>query len=505
MGLVREQVKAFYFGTSHAADAFNVGFMVPNLLRRFVAEGVMSAAVVPVLTDYQKDSTKEEVQRFAAVILGSLLVILVVVVSAGVLFAPWYIPLCFPKFGADKAALASLLTAVMFPYIGFVSLAALFQSILNCHGRFSLPAATSLVLNVVIIAIMLAFAPRGLDEATRAEATRVTAFAVLVGGVLQALMLLPTLVRLGYSLRPRFSLLHPGLRRVAVLVFPVFIGAGVYQLNAVVSLVLAGWLEIEGALSALQYSNRLIELTLGVFVISVITVTLPGLSRLWREETGRFFAHSAFALRLILLISVPAGVGLLLLRHEIIAVLFRHGNFNAQSCALTEIALMFHAASVPFTGCTRYFAQAFYATRDSRTPLRIGIAMAVANIVFALLLLGPLRHGGIALAMTLAGGVGVAYYVYAWRKAHGVGTLRGVMPFAARVLGASALFACFHYGWTSAVCPFPDAGPRMAQAAHLCAALALDTACYFAALRILGVRDLPELLGVMLRRRRPKD
>ena len=502
LGLVRELLKANYFGTSHAADAFNVGFMIPNLLRRFLAEGVMSAAVVPVLTDYQKDASAEEVKRFVAAVLGTLLLLLVIIVSAGVAFAPWYIPLCFPRFDADTTALTSALTAIMFPYIGFVSLAALFQSVLNCHGRFSLPAASPLVLNVCIIAIMLAFAPHGLDEASRAAATRVTALGVLLGGLAQAAMLLPSFLRLRYTRGPHVSFAHPGLRRVGALVLPVFIGAGIYQLNAVASLVLAALLRIEGAIAALQYSNRLIELTLGVFVVSVITVTLPGLARLWREGRDRFFAHSVFALELILLISVPAGAGLLILRHEIITVLFRHGNFNAESCSLTEFALLFHAASVPLTACTRFFAQAFYAARDSRTPLRIGIAMAIANIAFSVALLAPLKHGGIAFAMTLAGAVGVAYYIGAWRRAYGMGTLRGVAPFAARVLGASLFLACAYQVWKSAVWPFPEDGSRLLQAAHLCTAIALGAACYFAALRALGVRNLGELLGVLMRRSR---
>lgn len=502
LGLVRELLKANYFGTSHAADAFNVGFMIPNLLRRFLAEGIMSAAVVPVLTDYEKEASVEEARRFVAVVLGALLLLLVIVVSAGVAFAPWYIPLCFPRFDADKTALASTLTAIMFPYIGFVSLAALFQSVLNCHGRFSLPAASPLVLNACIIAVMLGFAPHGFDEATRAAATRVTAFGVLLGGIAQAAMLLPSLLRLRYTLRPRLSFSHPGLRRVGALVLPVFIGAGIYQLNAVASLILAALLRIEGAIAALQYSNRLIELTLGVFVVSVITVTLPGLARLWREGGDRFFAHSVFALELILLISVPAGAGLLILRHEIITVLFRHGNFTAESCALTEFALLFHAASVPLTACTRFFAQAFYAARDSRTPLRIGVAMAIANIVFSVLLLAPLKHGGIAFAMTLAGAVGVAYYIAAWRRAYGMGTLRGVAPFAARVLAASLVLACAYQVWNAAIWPFPEGGPRLFQAAHVCAAIAIGAACYFAALRALGIRNLGELLGVLMRRPR---
>ena len=501
LGLVREQVKAVFFGTSHAADAFNVAFMLPNLLRRFLAEGVTAAAVVPVMTDTLRLNDPREARRLAAVLLGAVCSLAVIVVSAGVLLAPAYVPLLFPRYSEEKRALACLLTQIMFPYIGFVSLASLLQGILNCHAKFSLPAFCPVVLNIVVIACALLWAPYGRAPETQAQAARVMAWGILAGGVLQAAFLAPAVIRLGYRLAPAWDLRHPGLRRVGSLFVPVIIGGGIHQLNAVVALVLAGLLPEGGPVSALQYSNRLLELALGVFVVSVTTVSLPGLSRLWSENRARYLEHTAFVMRLVLLIAAPAGAGLLFLRREIISCLFVGGSFGRTSLELTATALLYHAASVPLTACCRLFAQAFYAARDSRTPLRMGIIMALVNMALCAALLLPLGHGGIALAMTLSGAAGVVSYAITWRRLHGPGALGGTAAFAARAAAASLAMGAFHMAWSRGVFPFPETASRAIQVLHLAGALCLDAAFYFAALRIFGERHLRLYLATLVRRR----
>ncbi len=503
LGLAREMTKAFFLGTGHAADAFTVGFMIPNLLRRFLAEGVMAAAVVPVFTEYLSEKEREEVRRFVCVLLGSLLLLLGIVVSAGVLLAPHYIALFFSDYGPEKVDLTAALTAIMFPYIGFVSLASLVQGVLFSHGRFSLPAFCPVALNVVVISAVWIVAPRGNDFVAQAEAARVMATAVLAGGFVQFLLLIPELLRLGYSLKPSLDSTHEGLRRVVKLLVPVAMGGGIHQINTLVALFLAARLGYEGAVASLNYSNRLLELALGVFVVSVITVALPGLARLWNQQTKtRYFAQAAFALRLVLLVSVPAGLGLLFLRREIITVLLSFGAFGDQSVALTEYALLFHAVSVPLVGCSRFFAQALYATRDSRTPLRVGTVVAVVNILLCLLLVGELMHGGIALAMTISSGVGVVLYRRIWFARHGRESLPGVYPFAVRVVVAGLLMGLFHTVWTRYLIPFPGQGGRFFMSLHLAGAVIVDAAFFFSAVRLAGVRELPELFGTLIRRRR---
>jgi putative peptidoglycan lipid II flippase len=503
MGLVREQTKAYFLGTKAAADAFSIAFMIPNLLRRFLAEGIMSAAVVPIFTEYVGKEKEEEVRRFVCVLLGSLLLLLVVVVSAGVFLAPYYVSLFFPKFGPAKLELTIRLTAIMFPYIAFVSVASLLQGVLFSHGRFALSALCPVAFNVVAITLTWTFAPHEGSAEAQAEAARVMALAVLAGGLAQAALLIPQLLRLGYRLRPALDLAHAGLRRVGGLLLPVALGGGIHQINALVALFLAASVEIEGAVAALTYSNRLLELALGILVVSVVTVALPGLSRLWNHDAkDRYFAQTAFALRLVLLVTVPAGVGLLILRREIIAVLLAFGAFKLESVALTQRALLYHALSVPCVGCCRLFSQALYAARDTRTPLAIGTIMAGANMLLCFLLIGPLDYGGVALAMTLSSAAGVALYGGTWRVRYGRGSLPRVVPFAIRIVTAALLMAAFHAAWTRYLVPLPEGASRLSTALYLAAAVAADAGLYFAAVRISGVTELGDLLGTLVRRRR---
>jgi len=500
LGLVREQVKAFFLGTGTAADAFTVAFMIPNVLRRFLAEGVMSACVVPVFTEFLARKTEEEVRRFAAVLVGTFLVALLVIVSAGVLFAPWYVPLLFSSFPAEKQALAAALTAVLFPYVGFVALTALFQGVVNCHGRFSLPAFCPVAFNIVVIAGTVLFAPRTGGAAAQAQAARIMAGCVLAGGLVQAALLAGEFFRLGYFRLPVVSFRHEGVRRAARLLGPVVLGAGVYQINTIVALVLAARVPYEGACAALVYSNRLLELALGVFVVSVITVALPGLSRLWNGGGGaRFFDQASFTLRLALLIGIPAGFGLFALRRHIIAVLFGFGAFGRVSEELTEQALRYHALGVPLIAWCRVLAQGFYAMQDTKTPLLAGALGAVCNIVLCLLLVGPMGHGGIALAMTLSSLAGAVWYLSAWLRRHGAGSLPGVLGFVVRCTAAAVGMAALCSFAGDSLLPVSPGSSHLIQAGNLALLILLGGAFFFISLRVLGERSLAELAGSILR------
>lgn len=499
LGLVREQTRAFFLGTGVASEAFTAAFMIPNLLRRFLSEGIMSAAVVPVLTETMKEKDHTEVRALVSVVLGTLTSLLLVIITIGILLTTWYVPLFFPTFDIP---LTTLLTAIMFPYIGFVSLAALFQSVLNCHGRFSLPAFCPVMLNVIIIGGIWLWwfaCPSGKTQDIAAEAL---CFAVLAGGLVQAAMLMPALLRLKYNLRPRLSMAHPGLRRILRLVVPVALGGGIHQINVMISLILAA--RFKGAAPALNFSNRLLEVALGVFVMSVITVSLPGLSRLWHKNQARYFKQAAFALKLILLVSIPSGVGLLILRTEIITVLLNYGAFKQDSVALTERALLFHALAVPFIGSCRFFAQAFYAARNSKTPLKVGIVIALANISFCCLLIYPMGYGGIALAMSLSMGTGLLLYILAWHQKNGPGSLSGAGVFACKIILAGILMAVFHRLWSAWLCPFPAAN-RLAQALHLAGAVMVDSLFYFLTSRLLvGKKEMNDFIGVLIRRQKKR-
>ncbi len=412
LGLVREQVRAFYLGTGGASDAFGVAFMLPNLLRRLVGEGAMSAAFVPVFNDMLEKEGEERTWLFANRFLTLLGMLLAVLSTLGVLGSGVLVALVAPGFTAhypETRELAITLAAIMFPYIALVSLAAVIQGMLNSYRIFWVSAFTSVLLNLAVIGTTLVLAPR-MEQAAYA-----LAIGVMIGGGLQLFFQVPFLYRLGFRWRPRLSF-GPGVRRVLWLMLPGVFGAGIYQINVLVSQALASTLP-EGSISSLQYSTRLLELTLGVFAISVSTVILPTLSRqAAREQWSEMTDTMGFAVRMVVFICLPSMCGLYLLRTPVVRLLFQYGEFDEVSLQMTTWALTFHLTGLVFIALSRIYVQAFYSRMDTRTPVFIAAGAMVVNIVACLTLRGPLANGGIALANSLAAAFQVVLLVALLRR-----------------------------------------------------------------------------------------
>ncbi len=413
LGLVREQVRAFYLGTGGASDAFGVAFMLPNLLRRLVGEGAMSAAFVPVFNDMLEKEGKERTWLFANRFLTLLGLLLVLISTLGVMGAGVLVAVAAPGFTErypDTRELAVALAAIMFPYILLVSLAAVVQGMLNSFRIFWVSAFTSVLLNIAVIATTVILAP---SPGTGAEAVTIAGYTlsspaayamavgVMIGGGLQLFFQVPFLYRLGFRWRPNLRI-GPGVRKTLWLMLPGVFGAGIYQINVLVSQALSSGLP-EGSISSLQYSTRMLELTLGVFAISVSTVILPTLSRqAARKEWSEMGDTMGFAVRMVCFICVPSMCGLFLLRAPVISLLFQYGEFDEISLAMTSYALSFHLGGLVFIALSRIYVQAFYSRQDTRTPALIAAGAMVVNVVACLALRGPLENGGIALANTLS-------------------------------------------------------------------------------------------------------
>ncbi len=412
LGLVREQVRAIYLGTGGASDAFGVAFMLPNLLRRLVGEGAMSAAFVPVFNDMLEKEGEERTWLFANRFLTLLGMVLVVISTLGVVGSGLLVALVAPGFTEqypETRDLAVKLAAIMFPYILLVSLAAVIQGMLNSYKVFWVSAFTSVLLNIAVIGTALVLAPR-MEEAAYA-----LAIGVMIGGALQLLFQVPFVYKLGFRWRLRIDF-GPGVRKVLWLMLPGVFGAGIYQINVLVSQALASSLP-EGSISSLQYSTRLLELTLGVFAISVSTVILPMLSRqAARQEWTEMRDTMGFAVRMVCFICVPSMCGLYLLRTPVVRLLFQYGEFDEQSLQMTTWALTFHLAGLVFIALSRIYVQAFYSRMDTRTPVWIAAGAMGVNIVACLTLRGPLENGGIALANSLAAAFQVVLLVVLLRR-----------------------------------------------------------------------------------------
>ena len=397
-GFVRDVVIAQAFGASAGADAFFVAFRIPNFLRRLFAEGALSQAFVPVLSQYRAQRGFEDVRDLAAHVSGALIGALTAVTVLGVVAAPVLIAVFAPGFVADpqKYALAVEMVRITFPYVFFISLVAFAGGILNTYGRFAVPAFTPVLLNLCLIGAALWLAPV-LDVAVVA-----LAWGVLAAGIVQLAFQFPFLAALGMLVRPRLRRAHRGVARVISLILPAVFGVSVSQINLLVDTMIASFL-VTGSVSWLYFSDRMVEFPLGVFGIALATVILPHLSRQHAGASrGSFSDTLDWSLRLVVLIATPAAVGLGVLAAPILTTLFQYGAFSAHDVDMAARSLLAFALGLIAFVAVKVLATGYFSRQDTRTPVRVGVIAMLANIVLNLLLVVPLAHAGLALATTLS-------------------------------------------------------------------------------------------------------
>ncbi|MCB9397070.1 MAG: murein biosynthesis integral membrane protein MurJ [Acidobacteria bacterium] len=398
-GLVREMVIAALLGTSRWADIWNFSFMVPNMFRRFFAEGALSSALIPILAEVHDDPEKEkEFARafFSLVLLASTVFTAILILLMPVLL-PALIQLTSTSLaeGQDDLVKAILPTQIMFPFLIFVSMAAVCQGLLNVHNRFALAAATPILLNVSIIAFGL-----GLQPFLNNPFWGLCA-GVLVGGIFQFVPQWIALHRQGISLVPSRQFWTKKTRESVLLWAPMTIGAGIYQVNLLLSQSIAFSLS-PASLSALTYSNRLMELVLGVFATALGTSLLPHLAKEKSSDLSGFSSTLFQSMEGISVITLPASIGLMVAGYPIVALLFKRGAFDQESLNLTYIAVLFHAMSILPLSWYRVTSQAFFAMKQTRLVMILSLFTTVTNIslCYALPHFFPegARHAGIACA-----------------------------------------------------------------------------------------------------------
>jgi putative peptidoglycan lipid II flippase len=403
LGLLREMTKAAFLGTTQLSDAFTVAFFIPNLLRRLFAENSISVAFIPTFRRYLDTESREKTAEFLSATFTFLTFAVSLTVVAGILAAPVIVPL----FGTGTPE-TLLLTRIMFPYLALISVAALFQGILNGVRVFSPSGFTPILFNLTIIGCTWLLADRAGNPA------RAMAIGVLAGGTIQMAFQIPFVVARGF----RFSLVplvtairNPGTRKVLRLIGPTVIGMAAYQINDLISSILASNAG-RGIVSSLQYSLRLQELILGIFAVSIGTVILPDLSAHAAKEAWDAFNNLlSRAMNTIALITIPVTLFFLVSGESLIILLFKTRSFSDESVSLTLQAFVWHIPGLYFIAANRILAPAFYARSDTRSPTLAGILSFVVNITLALALVGPLRGGGIALALSAASAVNTVLLV----------------------------------------------------------------------------------------------
>lgn len=404
LGLLRDIAVAAAFGAGPAADAFFIAFKIPNFLRRLFAEGAFSQAFVPVLADYKAAgstaATKALVDRVAGMLGGSLLLVTLLAVLAAPLVAAVFAPGFVSQ--PDKFELTAELIRITFPYLMLISMTGFCGAILNSYGRFAVPAFTPIFLNLSLIFAALVAA------AWFEQPVFALAWGVLLAGVVQLLFQIPSLYRLDLVPRPVWDTGDPGVRRILVLMVPALFGVSVSQINLLLDTVLASFLPT-GSVSWLYYSDRLAELPLGIFGIAIATVILPNLSAHRAAARDSDFSVTLdWALRMVLLIGVPSAAALILLAEPILITLFQNGALTHGDVQMSALSLRAYSLGLVAFMLVKILAPGYYARKDTKTPVKIGIVAMVANMfmnlafVLPLMYLWNIGHLGLALATSLA-------------------------------------------------------------------------------------------------------
>ena len=402
LGVVREQVLAALFGAGNAMDAYNVAFRIPNLVRDLFAEGAMSAAFVPTFTRTLTTDGKEEAWRLGNSVVNALLVITAAVVVLGLLFTGPLVTLLAHEYRdvPGKFELTVLLARIMLPFLAMVALAAAAMGMLNSLHQFFIPALSPAMFNVATIVCAFALVP--LMPRVGLPPIAGIAIGTLVGGAAQFGLQWPLLRREGFVYRPTLRWSDERLRRVLVLMGPGTIGVAATQVNVFVNTVLATGAGT-GAVSWLNYAFRLMYLPIGLFGVSIATATLPAVSRFAAErDTTAVRTTIADGMSLMLMLNVPAAIGLIVLAHPIVRLIFERGAFTPGDTAATAAALQLYALGLLGYSIVRIVSPTFYALGRSRTPVQVSIATVLVNAGLNIVLVRTFGFRGLALGTSVA-------------------------------------------------------------------------------------------------------
>ncbi|RJQ40685.1 MAG: murein biosynthesis integral membrane protein MurJ [Nitrospiraceae bacterium] len=491
LGYVKDMILAIYFGATGLSDAFFVAFRIPNLLRELFAEGSMSSAFIPVLTEYKTKHGAEEAKRLVRAALAFILTFVGVICLLGIIFAPAIVAAVAPGFLKlpEKFSLTVLLTRVMFPFLLFISLAALVMGALNSRRVFFIPALAPAMLNVSIIVTVLSLASR-MEQPIVA-----VAIGVALGGFVQFAFQIPSFLKSGYSIKPEYDLRHPGLKKMSVLVFPATMGMAVAQINIFISTILASYLAA-GSITYLYYSMRLIQFPIGIFGVAMGMAVLPALSEhALKGDFDKLRDDFSFALRLLFFITIPAMAGLIALREPIVNILFQRGEFDYTATAGTADALLFYSLGIWAIVGVRIVTASFYSMQDTKTPIKILVVTVMTNIILSLLLMGPLKHSGLALANALASTVNfILLFYFLRRKLERLGARRIIKSFLKIALASAAM------GITGRLLLHGDlwkeSGRSMEKAGYLSGVIMLCAALYFFVSYLLKSEEMEYIAGL---------
>jgi putative peptidoglycan lipid II flippase len=500
LGLGRDAIFAALFGTSYVGDAYNVAFLIPNFLRRVFGEGALAAGYIPVYKHYLHREGSDRAIQLAIRVFSVLIVILAGVVVGGMVFSEVIVKVW--AFGwrdqPELFALTVRLTRVMFPFILFVGISSLAMVTLNSVGYFAIPALSPAMLNAFLIGAgvgLIRYFTGSLESAVMWFAA-----ATVAGVVLQIVLQMPLLFKTGHKPAFDFNVRDEGVKWVGRLLLPSIISLAATQVNVLVDTLLATTLP-EGSVTALRLGNRLSMQPLGIFVAAIATVTLPALSEhAAREDRGLFLHDLSFALKLTLTFMIPSTIAVLVMGTPIVRLFFERGEFTAaRSTPMTSVTFMCYSLGLVCYGGAKVITQAFYSLKDTKTPVKIGVVVVVANVVLNLILVRVLGLAGLALATTLSATLGFVLLSVTLRGRIGDIGIKSILSMSAKVLGASVVMGAGMYIVSSAL--EPRTGTFMGKVLQVGAAGGVGLLLLIGVSYVLRVREVMFVAGMLTGRR----
>ncbi|MGF7184596.1 putative peptidoglycan lipid II flippase [Desulfitispora alkaliphila] len=432
LGFGREMAIADRFGASEAVDAYLVAYTIPYFLQAILGAALVTAAV-PVFTKYIVDDNREEAWKVASILINITGVLLIAFTLVGILGSTQLVKLMAPGFNPETTALASHMTKIMFPAVIFMGVGMLLTGILNAFHYFALPAFAPGFSNLVIIAtVVLLGAQYGIEGLAVGTLVSMLGFLIIQ---------YPLLRKLNFKYTFSFDYKHPAVKKVGYTIMPIVIGVAVNQVYFAINRIFASGL-VEGSISALNYSQRLMQLPLGIFVVAVSTAIFPALAaqaiKNQRFELGQTLIRG---LRLVTLVSIPAAVGLIVLAEPTVKLLFERGAFDHRATVMTAQALIFYSIGMFAQGANLVITRAYYALDDVKTPVIMSLISVAVNIALSFALIGSMAHAGLALANSVAATVNtVLLYLYLRKHLEAIPHKRLALSFA-KVSLASAIMA----------------------------------------------------------------
>ncbi len=525
LGLVREMIFARYFGAGFLMDAYVVAFRIPNVLRDLFAEGALSVAFVKVFTDYQVNKGEKEAWRLASLVLNLLAVILSVVCIVGIIFSRQFVDLVADGFSPEKAALATTLTQIMFPFILLVALAAVAMGVLNTKGVFGIPASASTVFNIVSIAFGLGLAyylsgggwlnagdENAIPESSAQWAIIGMSIGTLIGGGAQFFMQIPSLFKVGFRFSPVLSLIDPGIKKVAALMAPAIIGTSAVQVNVLINTYFVS--NIEGAQGWLNFGFRLMQLPIGVFGVAVGTAAIPVMSRLASEGKIKDLRDTiSSSMNLVFLMTLPSACGLIMLGEPIIRLIYERGKFDETATTMTAAALAGYSIGLTGYAAIKILSPAFYALDDAKTPMIIALGSIAVNFIGSYGLREWLSnygvtpetphgygHVGVALATSIVAIVNFLALAMILRKRIKRLNGRDIFFSFAKITVASAILSVVCYGTYHFMLDQFGASGLPLRLAEAFVPIGLGGIAFIIAAKLMRVTELEQAFGMVRRK-----